>query len=191
MSTSVPIHTDFNLQKELCYFQSRLQSTMTDLRPLMGLHFECVSVSYSPGLDSKGLHQRKLQGVTEPQRGCSPHCCAICLYTSQQSCDVLNKPLGLLLWPESRDPEHWWHDSFSSHFHPSWNSASITRSIFSKLLSHDIALFLLTFEPTDFCESKARAKLCVVICFGGFCLFVCILNTIFGLSCSAILQISQ
>lgn len=35
---------------------------MTDLRPLMGLRFECVSVSYSPGLDSKGLHQRRLPG---------------------------------------------------------------------------------------------------------------------------------
>lgn len=69
MSTSVPIHTDFNLQKELCYFQNRLQSTMTDLRPLMGLHFECVSVSYSPGLDSKGLQQRKLWGLWSPSKG--------------------------------------------------------------------------------------------------------------------------
>lgn len=92
MSTSVPIHTDFNLQKELCYFQNRLQSTMTDLRPLMGLRFECVSVSDSPGLDSKGLHQRKLRGFMEPQKGCSPHYRAIYLQTSWQSFMSLTNP---------------------------------------------------------------------------------------------------
>lgn len=42
---------------------------MTDLRPLMGLHFECVSASCSPGLDSKGLHQRKLQGLWSHSKG--------------------------------------------------------------------------------------------------------------------------
>lgn len=171
---------------------------MTDLRPLMGLRFECVSVSYSPGLDSKGPHERKLRGVREPQQGCSPHYCAIYLWTSWQSFNVLNKPLRLLLWPEIRDPEHWRYNSFSPHFHSVHSTSThlsktqdcISGGTFSKLLSHDIASFLLTFEPTDFCESKARPNLCVFsgVWFGvGFLGFF--KNTAFGLSCSAYYKI--
>lgn len=86
---------------------------MTDLRPLMGLRFECVSVSYSPGLDSKRLHQRKLWGVTEPQQGCS-HYGTIYLETSRQSFNVLNKPQVLPLQPEIRALEHQGHKSHTN-----------------------------------------------------------------------------
>lgn len=58
MATSVPIHTDFNLPKEFRYFQSRLQSTMTDLGPWLGLHFKCVSISSSLRVNSRGSQQR-------------------------------------------------------------------------------------------------------------------------------------
>lgn len=53
--------------------------------------------------------------------------------------------------------------------------------MFSKLLSHDKALFLKTFEPTGFCESITRAKHRVVFGFGGFFKKN---PTILGLSCS-------
>lgn len=150
MSTSVPIHTDFNLQKELCYFQNRLQSTMTDLRPLMGLRFECVSVSGSPGLDSEGLNQRKLRGFGEPQKGCSPHCPAIYLYSSWQSFMSLINPcircfeqkLEIQSTPGSEFlPFPFSLCAFLLPPHTFLKPSMFHEGMFSKLLSHDKALF--------------------------------------------------
>lgn len=159
MSTSVPIHTNFNLQKELCYFQNRLQSTMTDLRPLMGLHFECVSVSCSPGLDSKGLHQRKLPGGYRDSNG-------VLLITMLFTYIPPLMPLtNLCVSCFDLKSEHWWYNSLSSYFHPPHPSIitylSETQHVFSQLLSHETALFLLTSKSTDFYESQVGLKFCV------------------------------